>query len=189
MGTAAVPLLSPQGFVTVAAAVLPPEPSVPSSEPTARPAHPTPVSVGTAADHAGLSLKEALAQLMSDAPYHVVDFGPTAYDPRDDYPRFVIPLAQAVARGELVRGIAVCGSGVGAYVAANKVRGVRAATIGDTSSARQGVEDDDLNVLCLGARVVGDALAWEIVRAFLAAQFSGLERHRRRLAQIAALEG
>ena len=107
----------------------------------------------------------------------------------DDYPDYVVPLAEAVARGEIERGIAVCGSGVGACVAANKVRGVRAGLCHDHFSAHQGVEDDDMNLLCLGARVVGPALAGELVQTFLAARFSGAERHRRRLGKNRAAGG
>ena len=118
----------------------------------------------------------------------MVDLGATTVVADDDFPDYVVPLARAVAAGELDRGIAVCGSGVGACVAANKVRGVRAALVTDAFSARQGVEDDDMNVLCLGSRVVGEALAWELVRTFLAARFTGAERFQRRLAKIAALE-
>jgi ribose 5-phosphate isomerase B len=118
----------------------------------------------------------------------VVDLGAATCEPGDDYPDYVLPLARAVAEGAVERGIAVCGSGVGATVAANKVRGVRAALVMDTFSARQGVEDDDMNVLCLGGRVIGPALAWELVEAFLAARFSGAERHARRLAKVLAAE-
>ena len=117
-----------------------------------------------------------------------IDFGAKEFNAGDDYPDFVIPLARAVAAGEVQRGIAVCGSGVGATVAANKVRGARAALIMDTFSAHQGVEDDDMNVLCLGARVIGFALAWELVQTFLAARYSGAERHARRLAKVLAVE-
>ena len=109
--------------------------------------------------------------------------------PDDDYPDFVVPLARALARGDVDRGVAICGSGVGACMAANKVPGVRACLIHDAFSAHQGVEDDDLNLICLGGLVVGQALAWELVRTFLAARFSGAERHRRRLAKVARLEG
>jgi ribose 5-phosphate isomerase B len=118
----------------------------------------------------------------------VVDFGDSQPTVDDDYPDFVVPLARAVARGEVDRGVAVCGSGVGACVAANKVPGVRACLIRETFSARQGVEDDDLNVICLGRLVVGQALAWELLTTFLAARFSGAERHRRRLAKVSELE-
>ena len=108
--------------------------------------------------------------------------------PDDDYPDFVIPLADAVARGEVERGIAICGSGVGACVAVNKVHGVRAALICDAYSAHQGVEDDDMNVICLGGRVIGGMLAWELIETFLSARFSPQPRFARRLAKVAALE-
>jgi ribose 5-phosphate isomerase B len=147
------------------------------------------LGVGIAADHGGFDLKEQLADDLRRGDYEVLDFGAYELLPGDDYPDYVIPLAQAVARGEVARGIAVCGSGVGACVAANKVPGVRAGLIHDVYSARQGVEDDDMNVLCLGGRVMGYALAWELVQAFLTARFGGDERFRRRLEKIAALEG
>jgi ribose 5-phosphate isomerase B len=120
--------------------------------------------------------------------YEVTDFGNRKKQPLDDYPDFVIPLARAVALQRIDRGIAICGSGVGASVAANKVGGVRACLIHETFSAHQGVEDDDINILCLGGLVVGHALAWELIRTFLAARFSGELRHQRRLAKIAELE-
>jgi ribose 5-phosphate isomerase B len=123
------------------------------------------------------------------AGHQPVDFGAHRLDAEDDYPDFVIPLAKALARAEVDRGVAVCGSGVGACVAANKIPGVRAALIHDAFSAHQGVEDDDLNMICLGGRVVGSALAWELIRTFLAARFSGAERHRRRIAKVAVCEG
>ena len=144
--------------------------------------------IGIAADHGGFESKEYLAGMLRGAGYEVVDFGDSQANPDDDYPDFVVPLAHAVARGEVNRGIAICGSGVGAAVAANKVPGVRACLIHESFSAHQGVEDDDLNVMCLGGRVVGHALAWELVERFLAARFSGAERHRRRLAKVADLE-
>jgi ribose 5-phosphate isomerase B len=134
-------------------------------------------------------LKEQLAKRLRKAGYEVMDFGDVQAIPEDDYPDFVLPMAQAVARREVDRGVAICGSGVGACVAANKVRGVRACLIHETFSARQGVEDDDLNVICLGGRVVSPAFAWELVQTFLAAQFSGAERHRRRLLKVAEAEG
>ena len=108
--------------------------------------------------------------------------------PDDDYPDFVIPLARAVARGEVDRGVAICGSGVGACIAANKVPGVRACLIHESFSARQGVEDDDMNVICLGGRVIANMFAWELVKVFLEAEFSGLERHQRRVAKVVGLE-
>ena len=146
------------------------------------------MKVGVAADHGGFELKEELRRALGDAGHDVVDYGARRLEPGDDYPDFVIPLATAVARGEVNRGMAVCGSGVGACVAANKVRGVRAALIHDVFSAHQGVEDDDMNVICLGGRVVGFSLAWDLTRAFLDASFIGGERHRRRLAKISAQE-
>ena len=133
-------------------------------------------------------MKDKLVDSLRNDGYDVVDFGDGQPSPDDDYPDFVEPLARAVAAGIVDRGIAICGSGVGACVAANKVRGVRACLIHETFSARQGVEDDNLNVICLGGLVVSHAVAWELVRTFLAARFSGEERHRRRLAKIAALE-
>jgi len=145
-------------------------------------------TVGVAADHAGFALKTELAKALRDAGHEVVDFGAGHLEPSDDYPDVVIPLARAVARGEVQRGLAVCGSGVGASIVANRVRGVRAALIHDVYSAHQGVEDDDMNLICLGGRGVGDALAWELVRVFLEARFRGEERHRRRLAELEKLE-
>jgi ribose 5-phosphate isomerase B len=154
--------------------------------PTALPR--TPKLIGVAADHGGFELKEYLAGMLREADYEVVDFGDGRPKPDDDYPDFVVPLAHAVARGDMDRGVAICGSGVGACIAANKVPGVRACLIHECFSAHQGVEDDDMNVICLGGHVVGNALAWELVRTFLQARFSGAERHRRRLAKVARLE-
>ena len=144
--------------------------------------------IGIAADHGGFALKEQLRLALGEEGYQVSDFGPARYEPTDDYPDFVIPLARAVAAGELERGIAVCTSGVGASIAANKVSGIRAALIHDDFSAHQGVEDDDLNVICLGSRVVDYDRARTLVGLFLGARFSGAERHRRRLAKVAELE-
>jgi ribose 5-phosphate isomerase B len=144
--------------------------------------------VGIATDHGGMELKESIAAKLRAAGYDVVDFGAHALDPNDDYPDFVIPLARAVAGGDIERGVAVCGSGVGASVCANKIPGIRAALVEDHYSAHQGVEHDDMNVLCLGGRTVGTAVAWELVEAFLNAQFTGEERHQRRLKKVAALE-
>jgi len=144
--------------------------------------------IGIAADHGGFALKEELCQTLRGEGHQVTDFGPACFEPADDYPDFVIPLARAVAAGELTRGIAICTSGVGASIAANKVAGVRAALVHDEFSAHQGVEDDDLNVLCLGSRVVDYDQARALVGLFLAARFSGAERHLRRLAKIASLE-
>jgi len=141
-----------------------------------------------AADHGGFELMDQLVRKLRAAGHEVAAFGDGRLDMDDDYPDFVVPLALAVARGEVGRGVAICGSGVGASVAANKVAGVRACLIHETFSAHQGVEDDDLNMICLGGLVVGHALAWELVHTFLSARFSGAERHRRRLAKVAALE-
>ncbi len=144
--------------------------------------------VGIAADHGGFAMKERLAASLRESGYEVTDFGAWELDPADDYPDYVVPLARAVAAGEVERGIALCSSGVGAAIAANKVAGGRACLIHDGFSAHQGVEDDDMNVICLGSQVVGYAEAWELVQTFLTARFSGAERHRRRLAKVAALE-
>jgi ribose 5-phosphate isomerase B len=144
--------------------------------------------VGIAADHGGFTLKERLASALRDGGYEVVDFGAQQLNGDDDYPDFVVPLALAVGKGEVPRGLAICGSGIGACIAANKVPGVRAGLCCDHYSAHQGVEDDDMNLLCLGGRVIGFAVAWELVQTFLAARFSGAARHRRRLAKVAALE-
>jgi ribose 5-phosphate isomerase B len=144
--------------------------------------------IGIAADHGGLLLKQELKARLRAAGYQVVDFGAHSIHPGDDYPDFVIPLAEAVAAGQLDRGIALCGSGVGASVCANKVPGVRAALITDSFSARQGVEDDHINVICMGGRTQGPSVAWELVQVFLAAEFSQDERHLRRLAKVATRE-
>ncbi len=147
------------------------------------------MQIGIAADHGGFTMKERLSAALREAGHEVTDFGARDFDPGDDYPDFVVPLAESVAAGKVTRGIALCSSGVGAAIAANKVAGVRASLVHDDYSAHQGVEDDDMNVICLGSQVVGYAQAWELVRTFLAASFSGAERHRRRLAKVAALEG
>ncbi len=143
--------------------------------------------VAVGCDHAGFPLKERVIQEVEAAGHTVVDCG-TFDTAAADYPDFARRVGEAVVAGSAERGIMVCGSGVGASVAANKIPGVRAAPCHDTFSARQGVEDDDLNVLCLGARVVGPETAAEAVRAFLRARFSGAERHRRRVEKIRALE-
>jgi ribose 5-phosphate isomerase B len=150
--------------------------------------HNSPKRIGIAADHGGFGLKETLASELRESGYEVIDFGNSLLNQDDDYPDYVIPLARAVANGEVERGIAVCGSGVGACVASNKVRGVRACLISDTFSARQGVEDDNMNLISLGGRVIGQSLAIELVNAFLKARFSGLERHIRRVGKVAGLE-
>jgi ribose 5-phosphate isomerase B len=142
------------------------------------------MKVGLAADHGGFEMKQQLAKLLAAEGHELVDFGNNVYDASDDYPDFAIPLARAVARGDVERGVLLCGSGVGASVAANKVVGARAALCHDDYSARQGVEDDDLNIICLGGRTTGLAVAWDCVKSFLAARFSGADRHRRRLAKV-----
>lgn len=144
--------------------------------------------VAIATDHGGFELKEQLLVWLREAGHQVEDLGAHELDTGDDYPDYAIPLARAVASGKVERGILVCGSGVGVCVTANKIGGVRAALAHDVFSARQGVEDDAMNVLCLGGRIVGAGLAWELVMAFLAAKFSGAERHQRRLDKVLALE-
>lgn len=144
--------------------------------------------VGMAADHGGMDLKRFILEKLKDAGYDVVDFGATTFDAGDDYPDYVVPLARAVADATVERGIAICGSGVGACVAANKIVGARAGMIHEVFSAHQGVEDDDMNVMCLGGRVIGTHLAWELTQSFLAARFKGEDRFKRRLAKISDLE-
>ena len=144
--------------------------------------------VALGADHGGFPLKEELLPWMKGQGYEVLDVGAHSFDPSDDYPDFAYAVAQAVASGKAPRGIIICGSGVGACIAANKVPGVRAGICHDTYSAHQGVEHDDMNVLCLGARIIGGALAVELVTAFLNARFSGEERHARRLRKILDIE-
>jgi ribose 5-phosphate isomerase B len=144
--------------------------------------------IGISADHGGFTRKGKLAEVLHKAGHEVVDFGATSLAPEDDYPDFVIPMARAVGRGELDRGIAICGSGVGACIAANKVPGVRAAVVHEIFSAHQGVEDDDMNVICIGGRVIGIGLAWDLIKAFIEARYIGAERHKRRLAKVAELE-
>jgi ribose 5-phosphate isomerase B len=144
--------------------------------------------LGIATDHGGFGLKEELVAHLRSAGHELVDFGAYELTLDDDYPDFVIPLARAVAAGTVERGIAVCGSGVGASVCANKIPGIRAALVGDHFSARQGVEDDHMNIICMGGRTMGAYAAWDILEAFLAAEFSQAPRHLRRLAKVAALE-
>ena len=144
------------------------------------------ISIG--ADHAGYPLNEKIIAVLKSAGHEVIDFGTHDGDAPDDYPDYAFKVASSVQSGETERGLLICGSGVGACVAANKVKGVRACLCHDTYSAHQGVEHDDMNVLCLGARIVGSELALELLRAFINARFSGEERHRRRLAKINAIE-
>ncbi len=144
--------------------------------------------LGIAADHGGLELKKKLVSDLRAMGHQVVDFGAHEPDPDDDYPDFVVPLALAVAKGEVERGVAICGSGVGACIAVNKVPGVRGGLIMDMFSAHQGVEDDDMNLVCLGGRVIGYELARDLVHEFLKARFKGNERFRRRLQKVKDLE-
>ncbi len=144
--------------------------------------------IGIAADHGGFDLKLQLSEALKAKGYEVKDFGAYTLVEGDDYPDFVIPLAEAVSKGEVNRGIAICGSGVGACIAANKVPNVRAGLIGDSYSAHQGVEDDNMNMLCLGGRVTGYALSLELAQIFLSANFNETERFKRRLEKITQLE-
>lgn len=144
--------------------------------------------VAFGSDHAGWPLRDRILSELRDGGFEVVDCGLAEITPGDDYPDVAAAVGRAVASGRAERGVLVCGSGVGASIAASKLTGVRCALCHDSFSARQGVEDDDMNVLALGARVVGPELAAELLRDFLAARFSGAERHRRRVAKIAALE-
>jgi ribose 5-phosphate isomerase B len=146
--------------------------------------------IAFAADHAGAALKDALMRRLAGAGtgHELIDLGGDGSDPDDDYPDFARRLGEAIVDGQADRGILICGSGVGASVAANKIRGIRAAVCHDTYSAHQGVEHDDMNVLTLGARVIGIEPAYECAFAFVGASFSGEERHRRRLGKVLAIE-
>jgi len=144
--------------------------------------------IAIGADHAGYPLNERVISELANAGHELVDFGTHEGSKPDDYPDYAMAVGQAIQNGEAELGILICGSGVGAAVAANKLRGVRAALCGDTYSGRQSREHDDCNVLCVGARVTGPELALEIVRAFISAQFTGEERHRRRLAKVQQMD-
>lgn len=146
------------------------------------------LKVGIAADHGGFELKKDLIQRLVFAGYEVTDFGANQLCSNDDYPDFGIPLGEAVVSQKLDRGIAICGSGIGINVCMNKIRGVRAAIITDHFSARQGVEDDHINVMCLGGRTIGQELAWDLVQTFLESSYSDEKRHLRRIGKVAALE-
>ncbi|SFU30897.1 ribose 5-phosphate isomerase B [Pustulibacterium marinum] len=146
------------------------------------------MKIGIAADHAGLEQKQKLVSLLKEAQVEVVDFGAHEYISDDDFPDVVSPLAKAISIGEVSKGIAVCGSGVGVSIAANKFPGVRAALISETYSAHQGVEHDAMNLICVGGRVLGVSLIWEIIQAFLAASFQEEERFVRRLLKVQELE-
>lgn len=144
--------------------------------------------IGIAADHGGFELKVQLVAALTCAGYNIKDFGAFELEDGDDYPDYVIPLAKAVSTGEIILGLAICGSGVGACIAANKVHGVRAGLISDSFSAHQGVEDDNMNMMCLGGGITGSSLAWELVQAFLKADFKAEEKYIRRLNKVALLE-
>lgn len=146
------------------------------------------MKVGIAADHGGFELKEMMRDYLQGLGHEVVDFGANELIQLDDFPDYVVPLAKAVAAKEVDRGIAVCGSGVGACIVANKVAGVRAALITEHFSAHQGVEDDDMNLMTIGGRVVGFNVAQELISSFLSAKFIGAERHLRRMEKVHQLE-
>jgi ribose 5-phosphate isomerase B len=146
------------------------------------------MKIGIATDHGGFGLKEELVGRLRAAGHEVVDFGAHSLVSDDDYPDYVTPLARAVVAGEVERGVAICGSGVGASVCANKVHGVRAALIHDHFSALQGVEDDHMNIICMGGRTVGPEVAWDLVKTFVSASYSDAPRHLRRLGKVAALD-
>lgn len=146
------------------------------------------MNIALGVDHGGFALKQVVADEIRALGHTVVDCGAYAYDARDDYPDFARAVGAAIQRGDAERGILVCGSGVGVSIAATKMRGIRAALCHDTYSARQGVEHDNMNVLCLGARVIGDELARELVRAFLTARFDTNERYQRRLHKVMEIE-
>jgi len=146
------------------------------------------MKIAIGADHAGYPLNERVIRELDAAGHEIVDFGTHVGSGPDDYPDYALKVGRAIQANEAEIGVIVCGSGVGASVAANKLFGIRAALCGDTYSAHQSREHDDCNVLCLGARVTGEELALEIVRAFVAARFTGEERHRRRLEKVAEIE-
>ena len=144
------------------------------------------IAIGT--DHGGYPLKAEMIQALKQAGHEPIDLGAYSIDPTDDYPDFALAVGQAIQSHQAERGLVICGSGVGACVAANKLKGIRAGVCHDTYSAHQGVEHDDMNVLCLGARIIGDELAREIVLAFARAKFSGEARHVRRLNKVLKIE-
>ena len=146
------------------------------------------MKISLAADHNGFDLKKEISDQLGNEGHEVIDVGPHSHDPLDDYPDYAKKLADSVSRGESLRGIMICGSGVGASVASNKVKGIRAAVCHDIYSAHQGVEHDDMNVLCLGSRIVGSEVARELVKAFITAEFTGEERHQRRLDKVLDME-
>lgn len=146
------------------------------------------MKIAVAADHGGYPLKGMIVEWLKAAGHEVLDLGAHQYDKADDYPDFARYVGQAIQHKQADRGIILCGSGVGAVITANKMKGIRACLCHDTYSAAQGVEHDDMNVLCLGARIIGDELAKVLIDAFINARFSGEERHRRRLEKLLAIE-
>jgi ribose 5-phosphate isomerase B len=144
--------------------------------------------IAVSADHAGFEMKERLVRALSEAGQEIDDLGAPTYDASDDYPDFVVPMAEAVADGRVDRAVSVCGSGIGAAIAANKVRGARAAAVVDPVSAQAGVKDNDMNILCLGARLIDFDLGWSIVQAFLSADFDAKPRHQKLVEKVAAIE-
>ena len=146
------------------------------------------MKIAIASDHGGFELKEKIRDMLEGMGHEIHDLGAHRYDAADDYPDFARYLGQAIQHGHAEKGVLLCGSGVGASVAANKLTGVRAAICHDVYSAHQGVEHDDMNVLCLGARIIGEELARELVKAFVVAKFSGEDRHQRRLEKVLAIE-
>ena len=146
------------------------------------------MKIALGCDHAGFSLKSKITEWTTQLGHQIIDVGANALEPEDDYPDFAKAVSLTLQEGRAERGILICGSGVGISIAANKFKGIRAAFCGDTFSAHQGVEDDDANVLCLGARVTGPSLAKDIVQTFLAARFSGAARHQRRVDKVKSFE-
>jgi ribose 5-phosphate isomerase B len=146
------------------------------------------VKIAIASDHGGFELKKFLVNWLNEKNYDVLDLGNHVYDKEDDYPDFADKLAKAVSKGDAERGIVICGSGVGACVTANKTKGIRASICHDTYSAHQGVEHDNMNVLCLGARIIGDEVAKELATAFLSAKYINEGRFKRRLEKVENLE-
>lgn len=144
--------------------------------------------IAIGADHGGYTAKAPVRELLESQGHEVIDLGAHSYDAVDDYPDFAKAVAECVAAQRADRGVMLCGSGVGAAVAANKVRGIRASVCHDTYSAHQGVEHDDMNVLCMGARIVGEELVKEIVDSFVSAEFSGEDRHKRRMQKVLDME-
>lgn len=146
------------------------------------------MKIGIASDHGGFEIKHILTERLTKQNFTIIDFGNRLHEAGDDYPDYVIPLAKAVVKGEVERGIAICGSGVGASIAANKVKGARAALVHDHFAAHQGVEDDDMNILCLGGRIIGVETAFDLALTYLNAKYSNADRHNRRLKKVIEIE-